>query len=46
MGELDTTLDISHLPSFADLDPEQCYLGWQLCLKEEVSRESLDEVLE
>ncbi len=46
MGELETTLDISRLPAFADLDPEQCHLGWQLSLKGEVSRESIDEVFE
>ena len=45
-GKLAVSADISRLPAFGDLDPESCYLGWDLTLDSDVGREAIDEVFE
>lgn len=46
VGKLAVSADISHLPAFGDLDPESCYLGWDLTLDSDVGRETIGEVFE
>lgn len=46
VGKLAVSADISHLPAFGDLDPESCYLGWELTLDSDVGRETIGEVFE
>lgn len=45
-GQLAVSADISRLPDFSDLDPESCYLGWDLTLDSDVGREAIGEVFE
>jgi two-component system chemotaxis sensor kinase CheA len=45
-GKLVVSADISRLPAFGDLDPESCYLGWDLTLDSDVGREAIGEVFE
>ena len=44
LGELEVNVDPSTLPEFNELDPEESYLGWELALKAEITRETIDEV--
>ncbi|MEJ2529061.1 MAG: chemotaxis protein CheA, partial [Gammaproteobacteria bacterium] len=46
LGELQVDADISTLPEFAKLEPESCFLSWDLHLKGEVERASIDEVFD
>ena len=46
VGKLAVSADISRLPAFGDLDPESCYLGWELTLDSDVGRETIGEVFE
>ncbi len=41
LGELSSTADISGLPDLAELKPENCYLGWLLELRGDISREAV-----
>ncbi len=45
-GKLAVSADISRLPAFGDLDPESCYLGWDLTLDSDVGRAAIGEVFE
>lgn len=40
------TLDSSHLPDLANMDPEQCYLAWTLVLDTPKSKEVVEGVFE
>jgi two-component system chemotaxis sensor kinase CheA len=44
MGRLSVRVDRTELPSFDELDPETCYLGWELQLEGRVGRAQLDEI--
>ncbi|MCK4864700.1 MAG: chemotaxis protein CheA [Gammaproteobacteria bacterium] len=44
LGELEVKMDPSALPEFNGLDPEESFLGWELELKGEATREAIDEV--
>ncbi len=46
LGELEVTPDLSELPDFSEMDPEAFYLGWNLFLKGNVSREQIVEIFE
>lgn len=46
LGELEATADYSKLPGFLDLDPENCYLGWELVLLGDMAREEISAILE
>ncbi len=46
MGELHAKADYSTLPSLAEMDPESCYLNWQLSLDGAVQEEQITEVFE
>jgi len=46
LGELTVTLNSTGLPAFSDLEPEECYLGWQLELLGEASLEQINEIFE
>ncbi|RLA11337.1 MAG: chemotaxis protein CheA [Gammaproteobacteria bacterium] len=45
-GELETRVDLSKLPKFNDLDPEQCLLGWDITVKGNVHRDEITEVFD
>ncbi len=44
LGQLEVTSDISSLPSFEQLVPEDCHLSWQMKLQGNISRAEIDEV--
>ena len=44
LGEVEVKMDPSALPEFNNLDPEESFLGWELELKGEATREAIDEV--
>jgi len=44
LGELEVKMDPAALPDFNNLDPEESFLGWEIDLKGEVTREAIDEV--
>lgn len=46
LGELVARADVSAVPEFAELDPETCYLRWELELRGDASREQIAEVFE
>jgi len=46
LGQLTVTLNGAGLPAFSDLEPEECYLSWQLELLGEVSLEQINEIFE
>ena len=46
LGDLTVHVDTTSLPSFADLEPQSCYLAWQLELAGEVAEEAIKQVFE
>ncbi len=46
LGELEVKGDISLLPEFEQLDPEECHLSWDLRLRASVGREAIDEIFD
>ena len=45
IGELvDTALDSSHLPALEDLDPETCFLAWNIRLKADATEQDIRDV--
>jgi two-component system chemotaxis sensor kinase CheA len=46
LGELDIKLDGANLPSLEDLDPESCYLAWDLTLETEATRDVIDQIFD
>ena len=46
LGELDVKADISELPSFNDLDPEDSFLSWTMTLNGDVAEADIVEVFE
>lgn len=37
---------LNDLPNFDALNPEQCYLGWQIAINDKVQRQAIEEVFE
>lgn len=46
LGEIEVESNSSELPEFASLDPEACYLAWNIVLKGNVEQAQIDEVFE
>ncbi len=46
LGEVEASCDVRDLPPLAELDPEKTWLGWDIVIRGEVSREDLFEVFE
>ncbi len=44
IGELAATIDTTGIPLLGDMDPERCYLGWDLVLTTGVPREAIRDV--
>jgi two-component system chemotaxis sensor kinase CheA len=44
LGELSVVADTHQLPSWDDLQPDDCYLCWQISLLGSVTREQIDDV--
>ncbi len=45
-GHLDVEPLLNDLPSFSALNPEECYLGWQINLRERAPRSAIEAVFE
>lgn len=46
LSEITTRVDLSRLPAFEALAPEECYLGWELELRGEIDREQITDIFE
>ena len=46
MGELESTVDVAALPPFSSLDPQSCYLTWNLVLTADVPESAICQVFE
>ncbi|MDB6100725.1 MAG: chemotaxis protein CheA [Gammaproteobacteria bacterium] len=46
LGELESNADVSALPAFADLQPQSCYLAWNLVLTGDVTESAIRQVFE
>jgi two-component system, chemotaxis family, sensor kinase CheA len=46
LGQLESTADVSALPAFAALDPQSCYLAWNLVLTADVTASAIRQVFE
>lgn len=44
LGNVSAQIDISRLPTWEELDPESCYLGWNLTLQTPRPRSALDDI--
>lgn len=44
LGDLQTKVDTAEVPLLSELDPERCYLGWDVVLKTTASRETIRDV--
>lgn len=44
LGSYEVTTDTSALPSFAELEPTQCYLAFRIALEGSIKREQIEEV--
>jgi len=46
LGELKVTADAKGLPDFDHMDPELCYLGWELLMQGDTTKEQISEIFE
>jgi len=46
LGTLEVTVDTSQLPSFLEIDPQVCYLSWELTLYANVEQRAINEIFE
>ncbi len=46
LGQVSTKADISDIPTFVDLNPEDSFLGWEITLKGDVKKEDIVEVFD
>jgi two-component system chemotaxis sensor kinase CheA len=43
-GDLDVKVDVSGLPTIMELDPEECYLAWDMVLNGPITHAEIDEI--
>jgi two-component system, chemotaxis family, sensor kinase CheA len=46
LGELESIADLSAMPAFAQLDPQSCYIAWNLQLTADVEESAIKQVFE
>jgi two-component system chemotaxis sensor kinase CheA len=46
LGSLDIKVNTSQLPNLTDLDPQSCYLSWELTLQAQVEQPIIEEIFE
>jgi two-component system, chemotaxis family, sensor kinase CheA len=46
LGELESIPDVSALPAFAQMDPQSCYLAWNLQLTADIEESAIRQVFE
>ena len=46
LGEIKVIADLTQLPEFSNLDPESCFLGWEILLQGQATREEILEIFD
>jgi two-component system chemotaxis sensor kinase CheA len=46
LGDLEVVVSAKNLPALHDLDPESCYLAWELTVDTDATREVIDQVFD
>ncbi|HXS87829.1 MAG TPA: chemotaxis protein CheA [Steroidobacteraceae bacterium] len=46
LGDLQVTVTTKNVPALCDLDPESCYLSWELTVDTDATREVIDQVFD
>ena len=46
LGDLHVTVSTKNVPELSDLDPESCYLSWELTVDTDATREVIDQVFD
>lgn len=46
LGEIKVVADISELPSFADLNPEDSFISWEITMTGDISKDDITEVFD
>ena len=46
LGDLHVTVSTKNVPELSDLDPESCYLAWELTVDTDATREVIDQVFD
>src|SRR5262249_11889747 len=46
LGSLESNVDVSSMPAFADLDPQSCYFAWHLVLTADLTESAIRQVFE
>ena len=46
LGDLQVTVTTRNVPALCDLDPESCYLSWELTVDTDATREVIDQVFD
>ena len=46
LGAIDVAANVSQVPSLSDLDPESCFLSWDITLSSEVTRDVIAQVFD
>jgi two-component system chemotaxis sensor kinase CheA len=46
LGDLHVTVSTQNLPAICELDPESCYLSWELTVDTDATREVIDQVFD
>ena len=46
LGDLNVTVSAQNLPSLSELDPESCYLSWEMTVDTDATREVIDQVFD
>jgi two-component system chemotaxis sensor kinase CheA len=46
LGQLDIKVNTSQLPDLMELDPQSCYLSWELRLQAQIERTTIEEIFE
>jgi len=44
LGELEVSVDVSAVPPLLDMEPESCYLSWDLLIQGQITRAEIDEI--
>ena len=46
LGKLTITADLSHIPEFSKLVPDECHVGWDIELHGNIEKEQIEEIFE
>ncbi len=46
LGDMSVKVDVSKMPAFKDINPEECYLSWNISIKTDISSEKISEIFD